>query len=317
MKNPGLPSVSFHKHHSLGRAQDDYVPKRPSHTFGDEKYSSIVPLSFRLSTVLIATLSTAACVYPYVSYTNQETMAAGANIHDPPITDIASAAQLINGLATELQEARLHRNVARTVLAEVIFYGSLLAVYGITAEKAGARNVGAGLAGVSAALDSHYGLAAQQLAISNASSRASCLQDAINGIDSATLALFDGKYRGDLGSDEANKALQAIPDETLAAVQQIGNQLTNDLNAVNMTATSLAEVQDIADKFSKAADDAKKLKVPGPSKRVQANIESAPISDEDARREALEIQRKTTFLQRVVKFSAASQACVRLAVKAG
>lgn len=344
--SPLSTSTLTQSHPSHGEQKYRAVRNGTRQLLGDENRLPMMSRLSRLSVVLIAALSTSACVYPYLNYTRQQTMDAGNGIHDPAITDIETAQQLIAGLAAELQKARNDRNVARTVLAEVIFYGSLLAVYGIASQKAGARNAGAGIAGISSALDSHYGLAAQQLAIGNASSRASCLQDAINGIDTATLALFDeGKYVGDLGTLEANKALQSIPDDAIAAVKEISNQLANDLSAVNLTATSLAEVKDIADKFSKDANDAGNAKVPSLSKGMQATLTELQEKADTAKKNrieaagrggfvietseaediylagkakaAIEMQKKATFLRRVLIFSSASQACIKLAVKAG
>lgn len=304
-------------------------------------------MGLRIGAACLAALSLHACVYPYANYTRQELITAGT-VEDPSINDLSSARQLVNGLSATLHKARQNREIAHTVLAEVIFYGSLVATYGIAAKEIGARNAGAGLAGLGAVLDSHYSLATQQLALGNAASRADCLQDAMNGMEPDTLKLFDtGTYVGDLGDPVGNSALAALPDDTLSAVHAITAQLQNDLNAANLTASSLKDVQDIADKFSHDAKAASEAKATKPSDQTRANVVSTELKISAKREEiqsralpagmpgtlaelkaledlhakqqmqaAEEIQRKTVFLQRVIKFSSAAQACTKLAVKA-
>lgn len=228
------------------------------------------PARLKLAVVVASALITSACVYPVVDVSPEKLMAPNPR----PINDIPSANDLVGSLTSTLKTALHDRQVAHFVLQEVIFYGSLVALYGIAAKEIGARNTGGGLAGIGAALDSHYSLTTQITAINNAYSRSKCLKEALDGVDLKTLALFDDNpsQLGDLGTPALNDALKKIPQQTVGAVNDISAQLVRDLNAATLTTTSLNDVADIAKKFSE--DLAKTSTVaPKPSEKTEMALD--------------------------------------------
>ena len=185
------------------------------------------------------------------------------------INDITSARYLIDGSVALLSTATEERRNGEELVNDTTYFGTLIAVIGVAAKSIAARNVGAGVAGISSATGAHYQLDKQKTAFKKALSSAQCLQSRLNGLDQATYELFPNQILGKDGDTDYDKLYATIPGLTYERYLDIVSQLSDDLDGISTASGSLSEVQGIADAIRDAAKKAEDVKTGGDTGRAQ------------------------------------------------
>lgn len=178
------------------------------------------------------------------------------------INDITKARQLIGGLIALLAAETETRRNDEEVVNDTTYFGTLTAVIGVAAKSIAARNVGAGVAGISAATGGHYQLDKQKTAFKKALSNAQCVRAKLNDLDEDAYELFPDQMLGkddDTGADY-DKLYAKIPSLTYDRYLDIVSTLSDDLDGISTASGSLSDVQNLAGSIRDAAQKADSLK---------------------------------------------------------
>jgi hypothetical protein len=229
------------------------------------------------TTVVLATLavglygcSSDSWLYPTFNISDQRKLVeSGAKLASVPST-VDDARNLVIGLTAKLDDAARHRNDAEIVTRELLFYGSLIAVGGVAASSIALRNVGAGIAAGSIAVDHHYQSSVQESAFRKASQRMRCARDLLDPIDPALLDVLPAPARN------------AIPDKTMADYSTVPRNVSNyvdrvsqDLRAALAAVTlSTPSQQDLLASFS-ANEAAQKQTAKVITQKLKAQVAAA------------------------------------------
>jgi hypothetical protein len=205
------------------------------------------------TTVVLATVavglfgcSSDSWLYPTFSISDQHKLVeSGAKLSSVPST-VDDARNLVIGLTAKLDDAARHRNDAEIVARELLFYGSLIAVGGVAASSIALRNVGAGIAAGSIALDHHYQSSVQESAFRKASQRMRCARDLLDPIDPALLDALPAPARNAI-SDKTMADYSAVPRNVSNYVDRVSQDLRAALAAVTLSTPSQ---QDLLASFS-------------------------------------------------------------------
>jgi hypothetical protein len=176
-------------------------------------------------------------LYPMFNAEDQRALVNdGAKLTAVPLT-VDDARNLVFGLTEKLNTASRHRDYAKMITHELLFYGSLLAVGGVAASSIALRNVGAGIAAGSVALDNHYQPSVQSLAFDRAAQRMRCARDLLDPIDPALLDALPADARQQI-HPEIMSLYAAIPHLTNSYVEKVSLDLRAALTAVTLSAPS-------------------------------------------------------------------------------
>jgi hypothetical protein len=185
-------------------------------------------------------LTSCASLYPHQPWTSRDELIKTGQEHQlVPIT-VNDARNLIIGLYEVLSDAKKSRDLQALVGEEVTFYGTLIAVAGITADSRAARNSGGVLAGLAALLVGHYKPADQSLIFDKAAQRVDCLKEAMRPISPQVRNLFGADFG--TGNDDVVAAYAEIPAQTIDFVDTISKDLNAALQSVVLSAPSKDEL---------------------------------------------------------------------------
>jgi hypothetical protein len=199
--------------------------------------------------IALATLATAlsgcssnSWIYPTFNASDQRKLVeSGAKIASIPST-VDDARNLVIGLTAKLDDAAQHRNDAETVAREILFYGSLIAVGGVAVGSIALRNVGAGIAAGSVALDHHYEASIQEAAFRKATQRMRCARDLLDPIDPALLDALPTPARNAI-PDKTMADYSAVPRAVSNYVDRVSQDLRAALSAVTLSTPSQQDLQ--------------------------------------------------------------------------
>lgn len=278
-----------------------------------------------VSLLVFVTMSVTGCVWPVQpskTNTNRTLIEAAHGNSEIKISSAEDAHNLVDGLYAVTTDQSKWRVIYEHSGDDTTFYGTLLAAIGVATGGIAARNIGAGVAGISTAVSSHYQFSQQRVAFERASARAKCLQEAMNDIDDSSLALFNGQPLDSFGTDVngADDAWTRFPTETLSAVNNIVSALRQDLNQLSTPTGSLADIRALATQVKLAADAAAKLPAGSASQEAQSKLASAQSQLVDANTNYATISAKVnasgvvnaSYLSRLIKDSAKTGAPVQL-----
>lgn len=187
---------------------------------------------------LVLAGSGCATVYPVAPRWSAEEIK-GAAEPDPFIgADAAEATALVQGVRQLLSDAAHNRRIADIAASEVTFYGTLLGVLGLSLDKAGLKNTGAGAATLGTLFAGRYKLADQEVVFRKAEARAACLELALTeaswngqvGFASQSFVAAKGLLTQDEGKADALRTqAQAVSSGIPRLVAENLRRLTNDL----------------------------------------------------------------------------------------
>ncbi|RDS82225.1 hypothetical protein DWU98_09310 [Dyella monticola] len=291
--------------------------------------------------------------WPRAPDLDQSTLVANAkSVGQTPsksIQTVDDAKLLIDALDRQLQHETDTRRETELAFDDASFFGALAAVGGIAGKSIAARNIGGGIAGLSAAISGHYNPKAQRIAFTQAWAQTRCLKSALNGIDTDTYNTFQ-KPLGSVGDTttgakavSADQAYSNIPQITYDRVGDIVFQLINGLDNIETSTPSLSDIRSVAMQVSDAAKSANGAPAAVEQKyqeqivTAQANVQAAQdavnkakqggketalldSSLQIARNDLSQLQKaanqntpaQTAFLSAVVQYEASAQACVKL-----
>lgn len=209
----------------------------------------------RIFVCVVVVLTLSACTTlldkprsPYPAFrtrTNSELIdKAGIQVLQPLNFD--SAHKVLIGLTVLYDDARYGRQMNATIANELLYYGTLTAVLGVTLDSRAARNTGAAVAAAGDLFNSHYRTAEQQAVFEKAYARTKCGEDAIVPLTDEVLASFgaDGLANAQPGLDDkqraagvkdAQTALDQLPDDTQTFINQVQADLATALRGLPIT----------------------------------------------------------------------------------
>lgn len=206
-----------------------------------------------------------------------------AATQDPFLTTTPEEAlKRVQGVRRLLADETDARQKAEIIASEATFYGTFLAALGISIDKVGVRNSGAGVATLSGLFTGRYRLADQQVVFRKAEARAACLEQALTPavFDVGTLKrvvdasraeaiatamrLHGSEAAADAGDDpglntwadngartvkaDALVAREQIPQLTWRALRQLSNDLRIALAGIPLTPKTRTEIEQTIDR---------------------------------------------------------------------
>jgi len=185
--------------------------------------------------------------------------------HDPKLAGYTAndARDMVIGLSDILSEARNDRDTQSLVAEEVTFYGTLMAITGISLDSRAARNTGGVLAGLATLFTGHYKPSDQSLIFDKAAQRANCLEDLLRPVTPEARQLFPDDFGGDA---ELAKAYTEIPSDTVAFIDTISKDLNAALKAVTLSSPSKDDLANTMQSWKSSKD-------PANHKDVGANVQ--------------------------------------------
>lgn len=203
----------------------------------------------------------------------------GAKLTAVPLT-VDDARNLVFGLTEKLNTASRHRDDAKMITRELLFYGSLLAVGGVAASSIALRNVGAGIAAGSVALDNHYQPSVQSLAFDRAAQRMRCARDLLDPIDPALLDALPADARKQIHA-ETMSLYATIPHLTNNYIEKVSLDLRAALTAVTLSAPSEQDLLNSLQSY-KAAQNKSTQYTSNLHTKVSLAIQNTKVVDEKA-----------------------------------
>ncbi|KGI78194.1 hypothetical protein [Oleiagrimonas soli] len=216
-----------------------------------------------IASIAVALLLTACSTLYPVSPNLADPTQVPTNMHaGPAITTVKQARELVFNAQAILQNASANKKTAQTVIQEIIFYGTFVAVFGVIHDSVAARNTGAGLAALGSALSGHYQLSDQKVAFQQAASALQCIKLAISPIDPDVREAFDGEFkpigRTDTETDDEKSAREGlmnaymnVPDATIHAIQSVNTHLVAALNGITLPTPGNDEISRIVEAYGK------------------------------------------------------------------
>jgi hypothetical protein len=189
-------------------------------------------------------------VYPIKPWGTREELIQKGQAHVlVPIT-VKDARNMVIGLYDVLSSAKNDRDLQSLVGEEVMFYGTLLAVAGISVDSRAARNTGGALAGLATLLTGHYKPADQSLIFDKAAQRVDCLKELLRPVTDDTRKLFPDNF----GDAVVAKAYNDIPSDTIEFVDTISKDLDAALKAVTLSSPSKDELANTMSSWKDSKD---------------------------------------------------------------
>ncbi|WP_145985481.1 hypothetical protein [Marilutibacter maris] len=235
-----------------------------------------------VAVTLLSTCLGGCAIYPVVPTWSAEEIDQAATGDPFLATSPEQALTRVQGIRKLLADETDARQRAEIVASEATFYGTFLAALGISIDKVGVRNTGAGVATLSGLYTGRYRLADQQVVFRKAEARAACLEQALTPavFDVGTLKALTDESRAEAiatamqlhGADAAasaadNPALNSwadggaktlkadalvarerIPQLTWRALRQLGNDLRIALAGIPLTPKTRDEIEQTIDR---------------------------------------------------------------------
>ncbi|WP_155740299.1 hypothetical protein [Burkholderia territorii] len=216
-------------------------------------------------------------IYPTLDEREQGKLISAGAAHARVPATVDDARNLVIGWTIKLDTASQHRDYAKIVAQELLFYGSLLAIGGIAAGSAALRNIGAGIAGGSIALDHHYQLADQENAFRRAAVRMRCARDLLDPIDPAVLDALPETARTTTLSSSAMADYYVIPRTVSRYVDRVGQDLRVSLSAIALAPPSQQDILNTLTAF-RTANNPPQHELPSPSSLVTSIRQARQIA---------------------------------------
>ena len=228
----------------------------------------------------LATLVSACSIYPVAPKLSLQELRdrAPSDAQIPP--DLSNSRALLAGLHKVLEDGADNRQTISIAASEVLYYGTLLAILGVTLDSRAARNTGAGLGFGAEIFTGHYKLADQHVIFQKALAQVICAEDAIAPVAPGVLNSFPN---GNLvqvpppnpplaDGMSAEQTIEALPARTIVFVRTVQKQLGDALDKVVLPAMSKEDLKTLVDTWDnsrKAAAAAQTGEHADPAKRKQ------------------------------------------------
>ncbi|WP_155632969.1 hypothetical protein [Burkholderia stagnalis] len=217
-------------------------------------------------------------IYPTFDAEDQRTLVNdGAKLTAVPIT-VDDARNMVFGLTEKLSSASRHRDDAKVIARELLFYGSLLAVGGVAASSIALRNVGAGIAAGSLALDNHYQPSVQSAAFDKAAQRMRCARGLLDPIDPALLDALPADARAQIPAETMSR-YAGIPRRVSTYIEKVSLDLRAALAVVTLSAPSEQDLLASLTSY-RQAQSVSDRRTSGLSKAISKTVRNARAVDE-------------------------------------
>ena len=224
----------------------------------------------RYIAMCLTVLLSACSLYPVVPEKTQAELIQRGKEKGLSSIDLADARDLVAGLRSVLADAANSRQKTAIVLNELVFYGTLIAVGGTIRDSIAARNTGGGIAALASIFSGHYQVGVQQTAMRAAIDKLDCVRDAIAPISPGVRQLFKSDF-SDTGAPSIAGKFDAIPGQTLRAVNAIEDKLQVALAGISLSTPTRDELAAVFDKFTAAKKNAEAVaKTPAPDKATES-----------------------------------------------
>lgn len=254
-------------------------------------------------------------IYPVASRKSPQELLDAAKSRDIPVLDLEKSHQLLTGLHDLIEDASTGRQKKNLVASELLYYGTLVAVLGVTLDSRAARNTGAAVGAAAELFSGHYKLADQKVVFDKALARIDCARMAIMPLSPGVWATFPSpglenvtpkpnEEQTKAGVTDAATSFAELPQDTLEFVDQVQTDLIAALNKITLSAPTRTELTTSVNAWNQArAVD--KPTPPGAEKDAKA-VEDAVAKEGDARKTLESIRLQRTDLDTQYRASAAS-----------
>jgi len=253
-------------------------------------------------------------VYPVAPKKTTKELIAAAGSDDIPNMQLAESRLALIGLHNILEAAAGGREKTNLIASELLYYGTLVAVLGVTLDSRAARNAGAAVGAGAELFSGHYHLSDQQVVFEKALARVDCGRDAIAPMTPAILDTFPSKdladvtptptkEQSDSGVKDAATSFAELPQNTLDFVNKVQSDLKVALSKVVLSAPSKDDLNKSIDTWNKAR--AITPGTPGANENnkavaaAQANVQVVSQRLEGQRLARYDLQRRNSVLARV------------------
>ncbi|MEO7323743.1 MAG: hypothetical protein ABIW82_02845 [Dokdonella sp.] len=233
--------------------------------------SRLTTMSFCIVTALSGCATLRSTLYPIAPRQGVNELRDLGRSNPTAALDTRGARELLDGTHYVLDRAAYDRQIAGIVSDEIIYYGSFLAVLGVTIDSRAARNFGGGLAGLASLLSGHYKFGDQRVIFTKALGRVDCAIDSAMAIDPAVQ--FNDADQ--LTTQEA-AADADMPIATLKFVRHVQSDLTAALQQVALAAPSRSDLQSTLDSIKEKEKVVPPQSTPDPPTKIAiaANVKN-------------------------------------------
>jgi len=254
--------------------------------------------------------------YPVMPHYNNSDLSTPIDTKIDPPFDLSSGnahVALVN-LERIYDDAARGRQANATVANELIYYGTLAAVLGVTLDSRAARNTGAAVAAGGDLFNSHYKTADQQAILKKAVARVRCGEDALRPLTVEIYNSFGGRDgfkdvqpsptddEKKAGVVDALTAVDRFPADTQNFLNGVQVALENALDGVALT-TSSDDLSTTVSKYNDARKKTPPTKTPADNKVQKLQNDVATTTGKaDATRMAIARQALTLHVSPEVAY---------------